>query len=193
VNVTPYLICLSPEWIEISEQVGYYAAAFAIGVTLALIFLSLRQRNFAWLPLYGSLLLLHPAWTMTAVTGDCGFGKRFLSVAASLTMVAILICQIFWPHLSRRRFILSLCLIAWIAFLLDFVKPALPIPDSWRSLDDGLPGQILVPFFAAGPGFSLVAIVLSLVSFVMWLFDRIASRRSSKEANSIKSAEEKKR
>src|SRR5437879_5478974 len=122
------IACLSPDEMWISTQVGYYAAAFCIGITIALIFLSVQQRSWAWAPVYGFLLLFHPAWTMGVTSGDCGVSKRFFSGAVCLVMVAVLTCETFWPHLSRRRLILVLCCICWLLYVPIFLSFLLHFP-----------------------------------------------------------------
>ena len=78
--------------------------------------LNWRRGDFRWLPVYGVLLLLHPAWTMSVYMGDCGYAKRFMSVAVSVVFVALLLCQIFGPRLRIRWFFLILSAVCWIAF-----------------------------------------------------------------------------
>ena len=116
-NITSALLaCLSPEEIGISMAVGQYAAAFAIVATVILLIVNWRRRDFRWLPVYGALLLIHPAWTMSVYLGDCGYAKRFMSVAVSLVFAVVLLCQIFRPQLRIRWFLLILSGICWIAY-----------------------------------------------------------------------------
>jgi hypothetical protein len=116
-NVTPRLFaCLSPEEIGVSETIGSYAAVFAVLITLTLLILNWRRYNFRWLPLYGALLLVHPAWWMSVYMGDCGYAKRFLSVAISVVFAAVLLCQLFRPQLRIRWFLLILSGLCWIAY-----------------------------------------------------------------------------
>src|ERR1700680_4888629 len=110
---------------RLSVYIGYYAAAFCAGVALTVLLLSSRQRSFASLPLYASLLLLHPAWTMDVFSGDCGYAKRFFSVAVSLVFVALLVLQFFWPQFSRWRFLVILCVISWASCLVLFLSDVL--------------------------------------------------------------------
>src|SRR4051812_33745797 len=110
------LACLSPEEIGTSMAIGHYAAAFAIVATLLFLIMNWRRGDFRWLPVYGSLLLLHPAWTMSVYLGDCGYAKRFMSVSVSVVFAAVLLCQIFRPRLRMRRFFLSLSAVCWFAF-----------------------------------------------------------------------------
>ena len=113
----PFLGCLSPEEMLLSAQIGSYAAAFAIGIVFASVLLSLNRGSFVWSLLCVVLLLIHPAWTMDVVSGDCGYAKRFLSGAISLVLVVLLICQIFLPRFSKLRLLLILCATCWAAWL----------------------------------------------------------------------------
>src|SRR5437763_16356020 len=90
------LACLSPGTMHISTQTANYAAGFCIAITIALLFLNAPKRNFSWMPMYGLLLLLHPAWTMSVYRGDCGFEKRFYSGVVSLIFAAMIICTFAW-------------------------------------------------------------------------------------------------
>jgi glucan phosphoethanolaminetransferase (alkaline phosphatase superfamily) len=110
------LACLSPEEIGISMAIGRYAAAFAILASLTLLLVNWRRRDFRWLPVYGALLLVHPAWSMSVYTGDCGYAERFMSVAVSVVFAAVLLCQVFRRQLRIRWFLLVLSGVCWIAF-----------------------------------------------------------------------------
>jgi hypothetical protein len=173
VNLRLFLACLSPEEIRVSVEIGRCAAAFAIGITLAMFFLNCRQGRFAWLPLYGSLVLLHPAWTVGPYSGDCGYAKRFLSGAVSLVFVGLLICQIFLPRFGRRRFIFILCGVCWAAYLPLFFSNILHFP---LSLDNGLIGRIMQSFVASSNDLFRIALALSILSFVLWLFELIRKK-----------------
>jgi hypothetical protein len=116
-NILPALLaCLSPEEIGISMAIGHYAAAFAIVATFTLLILNRRRRDFRWLSVYGALLLVHPAWTMSVYMGDCGYAKRFMSIAISVVFAAVLLCQVFRPQLRIRWFLLILSGVCWIAY-----------------------------------------------------------------------------
>lgn len=110
------LACLSPEEIGISMSIGHYAAAFAMVATVTLLILNWRRRDFRWLPVYGALLIVHPAWTMSVYMGDCGYAKRFMSIAVSVVFAAVLLCQIFRPQLRIRWFLLILSGVCWIGY-----------------------------------------------------------------------------
>lgn len=156
-----------------SDQIRYCAGGFGIAITLASILVSWHKRSFSWAPLYGSLLLLHPAWWMGVGSGDCGMAMRFLSIAASLTLAAILICQLFWPDLSRRRFIFSLCLISWAIYFAAVLFDELVL----ASFDGGIAEQALFSFTWGGMDQRPVAFALSFVCVVQGVFDRMCHKR----------------
>lgn len=153
---------------RLSTYIGYYSAAFAVGITLFLLILNWHRRSFAWLPLYGLLLLVHPAWTMGVLSGDCGYAKRFFSGAASLVFVAILLCQVFWPRLTRRRFILVLCMICWVAYLPLFFHFTFYL---WLTLGTGFLEKMVESIVLSSHTLLRVAIALTLVWFALWWFE----------------------
>jgi len=157
-----------------SDEIRYCAGGFGIGVTLALVLVSWHRRSFAWAPLYVPLLLLHPAWIMSLRAGDCGMGMRFLSVSSSLILAAMLICQIFWPYLSRRRFIFSLCLISWATYFAGVVLHQFRMGDFYG----GVAAQALTSFILGGMHLRSVALALTFVCFFQGLSDRMHHRRS---------------
>ena len=167
------IACLSPGEMWISTQVGYYAATFCIGIAIALIFLSVQQRSWVWAPVYGFLLLLHPAWAMGVTSGDCGMSKRFFSVAVCLVMVAVLTCQTFWPRLSIRRFILVLCGICWIVYVPIFLSFVLHFPLFFAN---GLVGTVIQSVVFSSRNILGLALVLSIVSVVLWFFHKVQNR-----------------
>jgi hypothetical protein len=117
--MSAFLACLSPAEMYRSHQLGNYAAAFAVGACLALVLLSWHQRSFSWLPLYGALLLIHPAWTMGESSGDCGFGKRNLSGAISFVFICLLVRQVFYPEFRMYRFLLLLSAASLAVWLVE--------------------------------------------------------------------------
>jgi hypothetical protein len=165
VNLMLFLGCLSPEEMRLSVQIGYYAAAFAVGVTLALVLLNWHRGSFAWLPIYGVLLVLHPAWTMGVLSGDCGYAKRFFSGAVSLLFVAVLICQIFWAHLSRGRFLLALCATCWAAYCALWCFRLLRLAPP----EHGFIADVIQSFMLSSQALFRVALALTAVSLTMWL------------------------
>jgi hypothetical protein len=176
VKIVLFLGCLSPEEMRLSVYIGYYAAAFCAGVALALSLLSWRQRSFASLPLYASLLLLHPAWTMDVFSGDCGYAKRFFSVAVALLLVALLVLQIFWPQFSRLRFLFIVCAISWAAYLILFLSRVLNIMPGF---DEAFLEKALEAFVLSSADILRVALASSLVCLILWLFTRFYTRRSA--------------
>jgi peptidoglycan/LPS O-acetylase OafA/YrhL len=176
VKIALFLGCLSPEEMRLSVYIGYYTAAFCAGVALVLLLLSSRQRSFASLPLYGSLLLLHPAWTMGVFSGDCGYAKRFFSVVVSLLFVALLVLQVFWPQFSRWRFLVILGAISWASYLVLFLSHALHVP---LAIGEGFLGEALQAFVLSYTYILRVALAFTLVCLIFWLFTRFYSRRST--------------
>jgi len=67
---------------EVSELAGYLSAGFCVFLTVGLLRYNLQHRGFGWLVLYGVLLLAHPAWTLSARSGDCGIPRLLASAFA---------------------------------------------------------------------------------------------------------------
>lgn len=80
--------------------IGYYFAATTGFITIWLF--RLRSRTGRDWPAYLSALLLalHPAWTISAIRGDCGFAKVALSGLVLLLLFVFLVIQI----LTARRY-----------------------------------------------------------------------------------------
>ena len=78
-----------------SITIGYFCAALGGVVTLALgyDFLRTGKKRFP-LSIAGFLLLIHPAWTVSAIHGDCGFLKRNISYGFTGLFVALLVIQV---------------------------------------------------------------------------------------------------
>lgn len=172
VNPTLLIGGLAP--LQTSIQVGYCAGAFSIGIALASICLSVRQRSFAWVPLYSVLLLIHPAWTMQPDLADLGYPKRFFAGVVSLVLVAILMCQIFWPELSKRRFVLGVCLFCWVGWLAASLQMLFNFSINAGS---GFMGE-LINTLEVSALLLPVAVVMTLIWFLLWLFDWFRRRRS---------------
>jgi hypothetical protein len=84
-----------------SIAIGYYNAGFAVLVTAALFFLHWSRHGRAWPARTGSLLVMfHPAWTISAIAGDCGYFKRDASCFVSVVCIALLAFQL---YVSRSR------------------------------------------------------------------------------------------
>ena len=79
--------------------IGYGCAALATAVTVAICIMYRRRGGKAGLAWAGlALLLLHPAWTVSATHGDCGMMKRGASYLVSCAFVALFVVQ---RHASR--------------------------------------------------------------------------------------------
>ena len=86
--------------IEQSITIGYFCAACGGVATVALAYDFLRTRRVKMaLPVAGLLMLVHPAWTVSATRGDCGFFKREVSYVFTAVFIALLIYQ----HVVSRR------------------------------------------------------------------------------------------
>lgn len=173
-NITLHLACLSLEWPRRSIEIGHVAAAFGIGIVLASSLIGVHRRRLDWVALLGLFLLLHPAWTMD-IGADCGFGYRFFAIGGSIVLAAILVCQILWPRLSKRRFLLLLCIISWIGCFIVWPNHI------WSGEGDsegGFLDQFLLSFGNAGATFPQVAVVLTGIGFLACLFDWFSATRS---------------
>jgi len=86
VHNLPILACSGPRaWEAIMESVriGRYSVGFIASVTIIAVVLHLSARTAAWLHmialycLFGTTLIaLHPVWTDSGTSGDCGFALR---------------------------------------------------------------------------------------------------------------------
>ncbi len=171
--------CLSPDDLRTSIHISYFAAACAVAATLALLFVNWRRNTFAWLPIYGLLLLFHPAWTMEARSWDCGRTKSFSSIAVSALLFAVLICQTVWPSASRRRFLLVLCAMSWAASVAVFVFFGMNFPKIGGNIERTI-GPFMILLRDISPFLLLSSVVLSTLCFGLWTFGRIARYRDSK-------------
>ena len=170
------LACLSPEEMRLSVTIGHVAAGFGIAASLVGLALSVHRRDFAWLPFYALLLVLHPAWTISILRGDCGDARRFLSGAASLVFLALLLVQTFWPQFSRQRFLLAVCAFAWALYLPLFLSFALRAP---FSLNDDFFGHIIEAYTLSSRDIAHIAFTLSAACIVFWLASRLYERRTT--------------
>jgi hypothetical protein len=78
-----------------SIAIGKHGALMVAGVIACSLLLSLKRKEFKRkqaIPFF--LLLLHPAWTMSATNGDCGFMKREASNLFTVIALSILAWQI---------------------------------------------------------------------------------------------------
>ena len=81
--------------IQQSITIGYFCAALGGIVTLALWYDFVRtgKKRFP-LSLAGFFLLIHPAWTVSAIHGDCGFLKRNFSYGFTALFIGLLVIQV---------------------------------------------------------------------------------------------------
>lgn len=80
--------------IQQSITIGYFCAAAGGAITSVLAFDSWRSRRWRFtLPVAAVMLLLHPAWTVSAIQGDCGYFKRDASYFFTAAYFALLIYQ----------------------------------------------------------------------------------------------------
>ena len=89
--------------IERNIAIGYICAGIA-GVLLVMsLGLSLATRRWLGLAICSGLLALHPAWTVSALGGDCGDMKRWLSWLATALALAVVVWQAVRTARRRRR------------------------------------------------------------------------------------------
>jgi hypothetical protein len=142
VNVTFLLGCLAPGWvIDTSYRFAYWGAALSGAAALASFLVEWRRRRFSWLPIYALLLLPHPGWPLgwreirdhvRAVSSDCGYSDRFVSMALLSATVSVLLIVLFRPRMSRRLFLVVLAASGWVlhAGTFAFFRPPLLLA-SW--------------------------------------------------------------
>jgi hypothetical protein len=90
------------EAIRVNIVTAQICAAIGGAITLAILYDCLRTWRLA-IPLPASLLLLamHPAWTVSAVHGDCGTVKQAASILFTLLFVVLLTWQFSLTFLRR--------------------------------------------------------------------------------------------
>jgi len=75
-------------------MIGHFAAAIGAVVVVALVYDALRTRCLRLtLPFAAFMLLVHPAWTISAIHGDCGYFKRDASYFFTAAYFLLLIYQ----------------------------------------------------------------------------------------------------
>ena len=78
-----------------SIEIGYTQAEVMGGlVGISCLILAVRPRNWLVLLLLLGMLLLHPAWTISAISGDCGYLKRYASYLFTALGCAGLLFQV---------------------------------------------------------------------------------------------------
>ncbi|QEG22218.1 hypothetical protein [Mariniblastus fucicola] len=95
-----YLIADGENSAAIAQNVnGQYAllfAAIAFVVTLAMIVEYYRRRHSKRIVIAAGLLMLtHPIWTVSAISGDLGYGQRNLAFAWTTALVVLLFIMYF--------------------------------------------------------------------------------------------------
>jgi hypothetical protein len=74
--------------------IGYFCAGAAGVITLALACDAMRSRRFRFtLPVAAMMLLIHPAWTVSATHGDCGGFKIQTSIFFTTAYFGLIIFQ----------------------------------------------------------------------------------------------------
>jgi hypothetical protein len=90
--------------IQQSITIGYFCAALGGVITLALAFDAWRVRDWRFtLPTAAVMLLVHPAWTVSAAHGDCGFFKRDVSYFFTAIYFALMIYQYVVSRRAAQR------------------------------------------------------------------------------------------
>jgi hypothetical protein len=95
--------------IQVSITIGYFCAAIGGVITAALAYDSLRTQRWRFaLPIAAFMLLIHPAWTVSAVHGDCGSLKRDVSYAFTAIYFGLMVLQCFsWKHRRESQLVTS--------------------------------------------------------------------------------------
>jgi hypothetical protein len=124
VNTTFLLGCLAEGWvIDTSYRFAYWGAALSAAAALASFLVQWQRGKFRWLPFYACLLLPHPGWHLgwreirdhaRAVSSDCGYSDRFVSMALLIAAISALLIVLFRPGMSRRLFLLILAGAGWL-------------------------------------------------------------------------------
>jgi len=92
------------EAIAVSILIGYrHAALAAVLLGLGLLLLTLSPKRWLFPAILGALLLLHPAWTVSAIHGDCGIMKRDASRVFTAVSSAALVLQAAGLLVARKR------------------------------------------------------------------------------------------
>ena len=88
--------------IGVNEKIGYYCATvtFVFLVYSLYLFYMKESLNVSYIPKFLFVaLLLHPAWTISAIKGDCGYFKR--DVSYIIILVAFL--MFLWQYIKTFR------------------------------------------------------------------------------------------
>lgn len=76
--------------IEQSIVIGYFCAAVGAVATLALGVDAWRTRDWKAVLIPLGMLAIHPAWTISAIHGDCGFFKREVAFVFTAVYIGLL-------------------------------------------------------------------------------------------------------
>jgi len=97
------LACSGPGAMAAIRQaviIGYFCAATGGVITLALAYDSTRRGHSRFtLPIAATMLLIHPAWTVSAVHGDCGS----LKIQTSIVFTIVYLGLMFRHHVVSKR------------------------------------------------------------------------------------------
>jgi hypothetical protein len=67
--------------IALNIAIAFMNAAIAVGLlVISLVFFFIGPRNWIVPPILVGLIALHPAWTISAISGDCGEMKFYASL-----------------------------------------------------------------------------------------------------------------
>jgi hypothetical protein len=106
------LACSGPGAMGAIQQAitfGYFCAAAGGVVTLALALDAWRTRRFRFTLVMAMIMMaIHPAWTVSAVRGDCGGMKTEISFVFTTIFIGLLVFQYVISrnapsHLTTRR------------------------------------------------------------------------------------------
>ncbi len=103
-----YFACSGPgamQAIADSISTGYtHAAAMGALLVSSVALFALRRHGRPVVPaVLACLLLLHPAWTISAISGDCGSTKRYVSYVFTIVGCVCVFCQLGQTILGSTR------------------------------------------------------------------------------------------
>lgn len=80
--------------IQVAITFGYFCSAAGGVITLALAYDAMRMKRIRLtLPAAVLILVLHPAWTVSATSGDCGHFKIESSIFFTAVFLSLMIFQ----------------------------------------------------------------------------------------------------
>lgn len=171
ISTAEILACLDPRAPQLSNHIAAYSAILCAAMILVSAFLSSIRRDAKWTVCCVVVLAFHPAWTMSAYVGDCGFSKRFFSVAAAAVVLSILLLQAARPAARLRNFMLALTVLAWIAVGIQVTYWRLGVISA-RFSDN----SAFQSFAMSSGGVKFVAVVLTAACGATFALSRITSR-----------------